>query len=168
MPRKASKYTGHEEIIVDDDLFLFKSDFSFLAALKETAGIDPLQLFAQFSANDADPELVCNVLECSILECNGETIDPNERRAICEELITANGLQECWVLAQHLLSYGMLGDIKKRAARRHGTTQELLEGIGLSGSRSTIAIKQLLLWAYLLLISGTCALLNFKIYERLI
>jgi len=167
MPRKASKYTGHEEVIVDDDLFLFKADFSFLASLKETAGVDPLQIFSQFSHDQADPELVCNVLECSILEKNGQAIDPTERRTMCEQLITANGLQECWALAQHLLSYGMLGDVKKRAARRLLTTQEIREAIGLSGSPLMIVIKQLSVWAYLLLISGACALLNFKIYENL-
>ena len=155
-----SKKQGFETVRVDGTTYLFKADFSFLAELKEITGVDPFQIYAQINAGEADPVLVLGILQASIHSIGTTEIDPGEKDLECQKIITLKGLQECHLLAKLLLSWGMIGDEKKRELRRWGTTRRMLKELDVSHWMNSCKVQ--LLWGLTLMNFGTCAWLIFK------
>ena len=161
-----SKLQGYEDVDVDGVCYVFKSDFSFLAELKQVTGVDPLQIYQRFAEDEGDPDLVRDVLRCSLVSISGKEVEPEKRQSIAEDLITLKGLQETVILAQYLLSYAMIGDKKKSQMRTMEQNQTILDALSPSPWKNSR--NHLLLWGYVALISGLCACLNFKLYGLLI
>ncbi len=155
----ANKLIGVVEVECGSDLYIFKSDFSFLASLHQNVG-DPMEIYTEFCNGKSDPEFIKGVMVSAIKLKNGKPI--NHASDVIESLITKNGLQECWVLCRHLLVYAMIGDIKKSELRKlkpSKLSQIITEPFLLESSKN-----RRLLWAYHLLISGICACINFSLF----
>ena len=162
-----NKLQGYEEVYINEELYIFKGNFSFLATLKEISEIDPISISE--SVNILDPISVRNVLIASL--CKKGSIDADDlsiesQYKIIEEMITDYGLQECGILAQYLLSHAMLGDIKKNALDKHQNINSLLNNLVLS--RSKIFKNHAFLWAYLLVIFGIYQCMTIKFLGALI
>ena len=144
-----NKLIGVVGVESGSDLYMFKSDFSFLASLNESVG-DPMEVYTEFCNGKSDPEFIKGVMIAALKLKNGNTV--NSVSDEIELLITKNGLQECWALCRHLLAYAMIGDIKKSELHRlkpNKMLQLITEPFLLENSKN-----RRLLWAYHLLISG--------------
>lgn len=161
----SNKYLGYDECECDGKTYTFKVDYNFLAELKEYGSTDCMVIYNAFCAGEADPVYIRNVLICSIRTIENSAVNDSDKQQVCEDLITLNGLQEAWMLAQHLLAYSMIGSIKKYLLRKQENIQEIVNS--LSPFRFANLKNQLLLWVYLLLISGVCACINFKLFGML-
>ena len=162
-----NKLQGYEEVDINGELFIFKGDFGFLVTLKEISEIDPI--FISENVINLDPISVRNVLISSLCKKGGidtEDLSIEDQYKIVEEMITDFGLQECGILAQHLLSHAMLGDIKKNALDSHQNVQSLLNNLVVS--RSKIFKNHALLWMYLLGIFGIYQCMSIKLSGMLI
>lgn len=158
----SNKSCGIEEVECGKDTYLFKADFSFAAAVKQTVG-DPLKVYQKFASEECDPEQIKGVLCCSIKQKNGEDIKNKEEEV--EDLVTRNGLQECLFLCDHLLAYAIIGDVKKSKLRRlkpNKLTELLTEPFMLESSRN-----RRLLWVYHLMNSGICVCTSFSLFVLL-
>lgn len=158
----SNKILGIEEVFCEKDSYIFKSDFSFLAALDQEVG-DPMELHVEIINSRCDPEHIKSIMVASLKTKNGEQVKsiPNE----VEELITRNGMQECWLLCRHLLSYAIIGDVKKSKLRRlkpSKLTQLITEPFLLESSKN-----RQLLWVYHLLISTVCVCISFSLFALL-
>ena len=157
-----NKFLGIEEVFCENDKYTFKSDFSFLAALQQKVG-DPLELQAAFANGRCDPEEVKGIMVASIQSKNGKEIANVEKEI--EELITRNGLTDCWFLCRYLLAYGAMGDVKKSLLHKlkpNKLTQMITEPFLLESSKN-----RRLLWAYHLLIFGLCQCISISLYVSL-
>jgi len=145
----ANKREGYESVDVGGVDHLFKADFSFLAELKEEAKADPMDIFSGFASGASDPILVRAVLVSSLVSIAGnELVDADKRNAI-EKMITEYGLQEAWILAQHMLSYAMIGSIKKSHL---GSLEKMNQALG--GSLWMNSSSRLFRWGFPLAIFG--------------
>jgi len=157
-----NKAQGFEEVNSGDELYIFKGDFGFLMSLKEMSPVDPIAI-AEHVAH-LDPEHIRNVLMASLRKRdNIESDDMAEEdiQATIEDLITRHGLQECGILAQHILSHAMIGDLKKNALDRHENVQSLLNDLVVSRSKSFR--NHALLWGYSLMIFGIFQCMSIKL-----
>lgn len=157
-----NKLIGVVDVECESDLYVFKSDFSFLASLNEAVG-DPMDIYTDFCGGKSDPELIRGVMVAAVKTKNGEPIKDVTNEI--EELITRNGLQECWALCRHLLAYGMIGDIKKSELHKlklSKLSRIITEPFLLESSRN-----RRLLWAYHLVVSGICACISISLFVLL-
>ena len=157
-----NKYLGIEEVLCDDDNYIFKSDFAFLATLDQEIG-DPLDLQIEITSGRCEPKKIKGIMAASLQSKNGKTISDVDKEI--EELITRNGLQDCWLLCRHLLSYAIIGDVKKSKLRKlepNKLTQLITEPFLLESSRN-----RRLLWVYHLVISGLCVCISFSLFVLL-
>ena len=111
----SNKHLGIERISCDKDEYTFKADFSFVSLLEQNVA-DPLVIYEEFASGGCSPERIKEVMSCSILTKNGKDISNVESEI--EELITRNGLQDCLHLSTLLLSYAIIGDVKKSKLRK--------------------------------------------------
>lgn len=153
---------GLEEVIVDNDLYLFKADFKFLQSLKENNSIDPMKMYETFSAGDCDLDLVIDILSFSIVKINSKPVDDTVKTI--EDLISRFGLQECWYLCFRLLSDAMIGDVKKSELRLDEKIQRLK---GLNNSLLTNLKERPFLWVYQVWIFGICLWVSFNLINPL-
>jgi len=154
----SSRKLGLQEVLVGNDLYLFKADFKFLQSLKENSSYDPMEIYDSFSSGKCDLDSVIDILSCSMVSINKEPINNPEKTA--ENLISMFGLQECWFLCYKLLSDSMIGDIKKSELLLDEKIQKLKK---LNFSPSTSLRKQPFLWVYQAWIFGTCLWVSFKL-----
>lgn len=157
-----NKLIGVVEVECKSDLYVFKSDFSFLAALKQAVG-DPMEIYTNFCGGDSDPETIRGVMVAAVKSKNGDPIKDATNEI--EELITRNGLQECWALCRHLLAYAMIGDVKKSELHKlklSKLSRIITEPFLLESSRN-----RRLLWVYHLIVSGVCACISISLYVLL-
>ena len=162
-----NKLQGYEEVDHNGQLYLFKADFGFLARLKETTGRFVFTIAEELPAGD--PDMVRDVLVCSLVKRAGDDCDDlsvEAKRDLIEEFITEHGLQECTMLANHMMTNSMIGSIKKNKIDRHQTIMGLMESLMIS--RSQIFRNHALLWVYVATISGICACLSIKLLNPLI
>lgn len=153
---------GLQEVIVDNDLYLFKADFKFLQSLKENNNIDPMKMYETFSAGDCDLDLVVDILSFSIVKINNKPV--NDTTKTIEDLISRFGLQECWYLCFKLLSDAMIGDVKKSELRLDEKIQRLKE---LNNSLLTNLKERPFLWVYQVWIFGICLWVSFNLISPL-
>lgn len=158
----SNRKLGLQEVIVDDDMYLFKADFKFLQSLKENNSIDPMKMYETFSAGDCDLDLVVDILSFSVVKINEQPIT-NPKGAI-EDLISRFGLQECWYLCFKLLSDAMIGDVKKSELRLDEKIQRLK---GLNNSLLTSLKERPFLWVYQVWIFGICLWVSFNLINQL-
>lgn len=159
----ANKREGYESVDVGGVDHMFKADFAFLAELKDEAKEDPMRLFASFATGESDPNMVRAVLVSSIVSVDGVALPDNIRQEVIEELITRYGLQEAWILAQHLLSYAMIGSIKKS---RLGDLEKMTQSLG---GLSWLSLKSLQSrWALPLVIFGASVCISTSLSVLLI
>lgn len=157
----ANRKEGFEQVEVGPDLYLFQSGFRLMSELKDAVGVDPARMYEAFAEGDTKPDWVHGILSCALKQINGKDVEPQEVKNICERMITLYGLGEAWVLAQHLLAIGMIGDIKKSQLQTMEERQHLLE---LFAPFRLLSLKdQLFLWGWLFLISGIAVWSNFKL-----
>lgn len=157
-----NKKIGIIDVECESDLYVFKSDFSFLASLKQSAR-DPMEIYTDFCDGKIDPETVKSVMLASVKSKNGEHVKDISNEI--ELLITRNGLQECWSLCRHLLAYAMIGDVKKSELRKlkpSRLSRIITEPFLLESLKN-----RRLLWIYHILISGVCACTSISLYVLL-
>jgi hypothetical protein len=155
----SNKLLGQIDIECGDDIYLFKSDFSFLATLNESHA-DPMTVYVDLANGKSDPLAIREIMLASIKSKNGKPVLKPKKEV--EELITRYGLQECWILCRHLLAYAMVGDEKKSELRNmtpSKLTQIITEPFLLESSRN-----RRLLWVYHLAISGAYVCFSFSVY----
>lgn len=159
-----SKRQGYEEVDSDGVLYLFKADFGFLASLQELTGSKLFTIAEEIPAGD--PEVIRDVLVSSLVKKSGDDVDElsiDSKRELIEDFITRHGLQECSILANHMMSNAMIGDLKKNQIDRHQSIQSLMNHFVIS--RSTIFKNHAYLWGYLALIFGTYQCISIKLLE---
>jgi len=163
----ANKYEGEETVEVGKDVYLCKVDFRFLVELKEMAGMDPAAIFTNLNSGDCDPDQIKSVVVCALRSENGKSIEAEEeKKDIAENIIAGYGLQECWLLSQHLLSYAMIGEISKMKLQSLDRKRKFLELV--SPFQSENLKNLLLLWGWHLLIFGLSACFSFSLFVWLI
>ena len=156
-----NKLQGYEEVDINGELYLFKGDFGFLATLAEISEINPIAISE--NVINLDPISVRNVLISSLHkkgDIKSDDLTVEDQYRIIEEMITDFGLQECGILAQHLLSHAMIGDLKKNTLDNHKSVQSLMNSLIVS--RSKIFRNHALLWMYILVIFGTYVCMSIK------
>lgn len=153
---------GLQEVIVGNELYLFKADFKFLQSLKENNSIDPMKMYESFSAGECDLDLVIDILSFSVISVDKKDIVNDKKTA--EELISRFGLQECWYLCFKLLSDAMIGDVKKSELRLDEKIQRLR---GLNNSLLTNLKERPFLWVYQAWIFGACLWVSFNLINQL-
>jgi len=162
----ANKLLGEEEIIVGKDHYLFCANFRFLADLKDALPTGPMAIFNALSTDeDASPEHIKQVFCCSLKTVNGKEVSADKMDEVVEEFITLNGMEMSWVVAQHMLSYAMIGDVKKSEIQELEKKRMLLEKLTIF--RSASSRSQLSLWVYRLVIFGTFVCSSFSLISLL-
>ena len=151
---------GFEDVDVDGKIYVFRSNFDFLVEVKADSGVDPMMIFNRFESDEADPLLVLSVLTCSLVSISGVPVIPDDREKICKDIVDLKGLQEAVILCRHLMSYAMIGDKKKSQILNLEQTQMLLDQLLPSPLKNFR--NHLLLWGYVMLISGICVCINIK------
>lgn len=155
----SNKLIGVVDVESGGDLFVFKSDFNFLASLNETVA-DPMTIYVDLANGKTDPVVIRGILIASVKSKNGEQIkQPTDE---IETLITNYGLQECWLLCRHLLAYAMVGDEKKSKLRKLNPT--MIEKIITEPFLLENSKNRRRLWAYHLLISLICVCINSSLF----
>ena len=158
-----NKEQGYEEVQSNDQLFVFKADFAFLVSLKQSSGVDAMSI-AEL-VNDQDPESIRDVLIASLYRRSGvdaDEIGNEEKITIIEQFFSDHGLQECLILAQHLLSYAMIGNIKKKQIQNNQSITSMIDS--LLFSRFESFKSHLRLWVYVGSISGLCVCMTIRIW----
>lgn len=155
-----NKHEGYEEVESNGRLFLFKADFGFLVSLKELFSVDPFIVCNTLFSGNCEPIYTRNVLIASLQ--GEENASIADKTLIIEELITIHGMQECWILAQHLLSHAMIGSKKKSQIMANQNLTSILV------SRSRSLKNHVLLWVYLFVISMVCQCISIKLLDLLI
>lgn len=156
---------GIEEVDSNGVRYLFKSDFGFLALLREMTNESLFITSEKISEND--PVAVMNVLSCSLIGKSGDNVDEfslEQKQNVIKEFITLHGLQECNILASTMLTYAMIGDIKKKQISNHQTTANMIDGLLISPSQ--IFRNHVLLWVYVSTISGISTCLIIKLLSQ--
>ena len=103
-------------------------------------------------------------IECDQLKKENKKLE-KDYDDVCEQLIIEYGLQECWSLAQILLSYGMIGDEKKKALATIEERGLLMEA--LLPLAAMISRNRRLLWVWIVLHFGVCAFISFSVFTLL-
>lgn len=158
----SNKLIGVVDVECGEDVYQFKSDFSFLAALNEQH-CDPMSAYVELANGKSDPVTIREIMKAAVKSKNGSPVLKPTKEI--EELITRYGIQNCWILCRHLLSYAMIGDEKKLELRNmtpNKLTQLITEPFLLENSKN-----RRLLWVYHLVISGICACINFSLFMML-
>ena len=162
MPR--NKLQGFEEVDSNGVLFVFRGNFGFVAAVKELTGKSVFSLVETIPEGDAGD--VKDVLIASLVKRAGDNADdltPDDKAEIIEQFITDHGFQECCILANHMLTNAMVGNLKKNKLDKHQNVQSLLNSLMIS--RSKIFKNHAVLWAYLAVIFGIYQCLSIKFLE---
>ena len=145
---------GIEEIESGKNCYQFKSNFRFLAKVKETVA-DPYVVYNVFANGEYDPEMTKGVMMASLHSINGST-EFNDLETEVENLITQEGMQDCHYLATQLLTHAMIGDRKKRELykvdRRANLVQQITKPFQLMSFKSALSAM-----VSILVISGISA-----------
>lgn len=157
----ANKLMGFEDVDVDGKTYVFRSNFDFLVEVKADSGVDPIRIYNCFQSDEADPSLVLSVLTCSLVSVSGVPVIPDDREKICKDLVDLKGYQEAVILCSYMMNYAMIGDKKKSQITSREKTQMLLDQLSPSPLKNFR--NHLLLWGYVMLISGICVCINIKL-----
>lgn len=151
---------GIEEVKVGVDKYLFTSNFAFLSELQNSMKVDPVELYTEMSMGGIDTMRIRDVMVASVAQKNGNEI--TDKVAEMETLITRYGLQECSILASHMLACAMIGDEKKSQLQSRTKMMEALEAFSVS---QLIPLEnRLWLWGQQIAISGLFAWLTFSAF----
>lgn len=137
----------------------FEHSFKAMKAIKEASGLNLMESALQLSGGDDMPDFVEHILACSI-DCDGSF----DRYAEANEFIDQEGFQVSWMMAQEILSGGMIGSVKKSQIAKETWLHNLLRLTGISPLMSLR--KQLFPWILLLLIFGNSIWMIFSAIER--
>lgn len=159
-----NKAQGYETVDSEGQLYVFRGNFGFLEKVKELTGRGVFDVVD--SVAKGDPEDVRDVLCASLVKIAADDADEMEdeqKRKTIEEFITKHGFQECNILANHMFTRSMVGDIKKNQIDQHKTVTSLIDH--LMTSRLKRFRNHVALWVYMAMISGICVWVNIKILE---
>jgi len=101
----------------------------------EAAGFvcgDPALLFARLVDGEMPPGDIRSVILCCLEEVDGVPVDENSRSDMATEFVEDFGLQDCSMLCRHLISYGIIGNVKKKQIERSETVRGLVRKLRLS------------------------------------
>jgi len=157
-----NKCLGIEEILCDEDKYQFKADFNFTSTLEQQVG-DPMLIYEELASGKCSPETIKGIMTCSLKSKNGVDVSNIDKEV--EDLITRNGLQDCMFLSNLLLSYAIIGDLKKSELRKlepSKLTKLITEPFKLESSKN-----RRLLWVYHLVISTICVCISFSLFALL-
>ena len=132
---------GQETLKDEGKEIILTADFGFVVAIN-SYGKDVSQIYSDLSSGMMPAKDIKHVLRAAM----SDDIDDN----YIEGLITRAGLQECAILAMHLLSHAMIGDVKKSKlakmepiqsliAQFKGSHYRILWSLGLLWTATTIA-----------------------------
>lgn len=154
------KRRANEEIFQDGDRSIrLVADFGFLESLN-SLGRDVAIIFAGLSEGELNPTDIKNIIVCALVDIDGDEVKESDLEGVTEDLIERYGLQECSVMARILLSYALIGDIKKLGAGRAAKYQAIIDQFLPSQS---ISLKKVgLLWAVNCMTSAALVCLIFS------
>lgn len=148
----------NEEIFIDGDESLrFVADFGVMNALGDI-GHDVNRLFSILSNGDMPVREIKDILVCSISD-----IDEHKKESVVIDLINRHGLQEASIIAQMMLSHGLLGSVKKSMLARRELVRGILDLFHPSPSTSLKRVG--LLWGVMCVISTALACLISRLLE---
>lgn len=121
------KRKPNEEILKDGGReIILSADFGFIVAIN-SLGKDVAHIYSDLSSGMMPAEDIKNVIKCGIKS--------DVEDGYVESLVERNGLQECSIIALHLLSHAMIGDVKKSKILTREKIEEMT--IKFSPSQST-------------------------------
>lgn len=142
-----------EEVVSGDGhVYRFAGTFGNIEAISFVCG-DPGALYTRLIDGELPPADIRSVILCCLEECDGQPVDSNTREPIAVGFVESFGLQDCSLLCRHLLSYGLIGDVKKKQIEQQSAIEGLTRSLNPSTLRGFVALG--LLWAA---ISGTSVL----------
>lgn len=119
------KRSPSEEILMDGDKSVrFISNFGFAKAI-DSLGKDVHEIALHLSSGKYKIDDVRDVLACSMVDVDGETLTDSEKMDYSEHLIEQYGLVECGVAARYICVAIQVGDVKKRKLRSEDQAKEL-------------------------------------------
>lgn len=161
MARSYKQRRCQEAVSGNGHNYLFAGTFGNIEAVSFVCG-DPGQLMARLCENELPPADIRSVMLCCVEERDGKPVTQQDREDVADEVVESFGLQDCSLLAQHLLGYGLIGDVKKKQIERH----EAVAGMARKFSPSTLTGFALLgsLWAVTCVSSAALACLIMRYF----
>jgi hypothetical protein len=143
-----------EEVVGGDGhSYRFAGTFGNIEAVSFVCG-DPGALYTRLIDGELPPGDIRSVVLCCMEECDGVPVDSTTREQLADRFVESFGLQDCSLLARHLLGYGLIGDVKKKQIEQQSAIAGLLRTRNPSTLRASVVLG--LLWA---VTSGTSVLL---------
>lgn len=104
--------------------YRFAGTFGNIEAASFLCG-DPAEVFLELAEGATPPTTIRSIILCCIEDVDGEPVTDNTRDDFATEFVEDFGLQDCSLLARHLLTHAIVGNVKKKQIDRG----EKLEGL---------------------------------------
>lgn len=124
--------------------YVFSGTFDNIEAASFVCG-DPGDLMRRLCDEELPPADLRSIILCCMDERDGAPVSANDREQYAVEFVEDFGLQDCALLAKHLLSYGLIGDVKKKQIELSETVRGLIRSPNRSTLKAFAALG--LLWA---------------------
>jgi len=155
--------TTIESVDVGGDTYEFKFDFNALREMDEARGRNCFTDASELATGETKPTLVGEILEVALYRINGNIVTIADSKDEAINFITRAGFQTAHTVAQTLLAFCLVGDVKKRVLQSlDAVTKELAINQGLHVSRLTTFLNRLFLWVYRPTIFGMAVWLIFS------
>ena len=123
--------------------FCFAGNFGMLEKL-ESKGHDLAGIFNELSSGALPLTAITNVLAASLHTQNAVEILETDKSDLIESIIDRYGLQEAAMIARMMLSYSMVGSVKKQQLDRNELTKGIMTQV--IGFESMSLKKRGLVW----------------------
>lgn len=94
--------------------YLFAGTFGNVEAVSFACDADPGEVMRRLYDGETPPGDIRSVILCCMEERDNEPVTEHNREEYALEFIEDMGLQDASALAQHLLSFALIGDVKKK------------------------------------------------------
>jgi len=123
--------------------YCFAGNFGMLEKL-ESKGHDLAGIFNELSTGALPLEAIKNVLAASLHTKDAAEVLETDKPDLIESIIDRHGLQEAAMIARMMLSYSMVGSLKKQQLDRSEITKGIMSQV--IGSESMSLRKRGLVW----------------------
>ena len=110
-------------------------------------------VFQSIMSGSLNPEMIKDVIECSLTHVNNEEVNDAKRHKVAVEIIERFGIQEASALARDMISRAMIGDIKKKSLEENLKLQSLMDQL-FPNSKLSHFWSRGLLWVMTAALSG--------------
>ena len=143
--------------------YCFAGNFDMLEKLEST-GHDLAGIFNELSSGALPLLTISNILAASLQSKDAVNVLETDKAEIIKSIIDRYGLQEAGIIARMMLSYSMVGSVKKHQMDRDEITKGLMSQI--IGSESMSLKKRGLVWMGHWLTSVFLACLTFSVLSQ--